>query len=100
MEIICRILQQYPLSSTEYTDRQGQQKTFNAIGFELASGADTIYAELTGDQALRLASSSTPTLSDKFFYKAELTSRADSYQTQDGEVRRQTRIYINRITLL
>jgi hypothetical protein len=52
MEIICRILQQHPLSSTEYTDRQGQQKTFNAIGFELASGADTIYAELTGDQAL------------------------------------------------
>ena len=52
MEIICRILQQHPLSSIEYTDRQGQQKTFHAIGFELASGADTIYAELTGDQAL------------------------------------------------
>ena len=41
MEIICRILQQHPLSSTEYTDRQGQQKTFNAIGFELVPAVKT-----------------------------------------------------------
>ena len=86
MEIICRILQQHPLRSQQYTDRRtGEQKTMNSIGFELASGADTLFAELTGDAALRLASSAQPTLPSDHYYKADLSMRVDAYQSQTGD---------------
>jgi len=101
MEIICRIVQQHPLRSQQYTDRRtGEQKTMNSIGFELASGPDTLYAELTGDAALRLASSQQPLLSADHYYKADLSSRIDAYQSQAGDTIRQTRLYVNRITIL
>ena len=72
MEIICRIVQQHPLRSQQYTDRRsGEQKTMNSIGFELASGPDTLYAESTATRArlatpsARRASTSTASPSSK-----------------------------------
>ena len=58
MEIICRILQQHPLSSTEYTDRQGQQKTFNAIGFELVPAVKTTRQDIKTTRQFVLSKSS------------------------------------------
>ena len=83
MELICRLLQQHPLRARHYTDRQGHQQTFNSLGLTLASGSDTLYAELTGDAALR--QSQEPPISRDHYLLAKLTARADSFDTQQGD---------------
>lgn len=95
MEIICRIVEQGALTQRAYTDRQGQQQTFTSMPFVLASGQDTLFAELTGEAATKQAA-----CSKDYYYKADLSLRADRYTTQQGEERQSTRIYINRIAPL
>lgn len=95
MEIICRIVEQGALTQRRYTDRQGQEQTFTSMPFVLASGTDTLYAELTGEAAAKQGPASKD-----YYYKADLQLRADRYTTQQGEERQSTRIYINRIAPL
>ncbi len=95
MELICRILKQHPLQSRQYTDRQGQPQVFTAMGLNLASGPDTFYAELTGEQATRCGQ-----LNSDYYYKADLSARAETWQDSQGQERNGTRLYVNRITIL
>jgi hypothetical protein len=95
MEVITRILEQHPLQTREYTDRNGQKQQFTAMGFVLASGADTLFAEMTGEQAVKQGK-----LDTSYYYKADLSMRSDNYTTERGEQRHGTRIYLNRIAVL
>jgi hypothetical protein len=65
------------------------------MGFVLASGADTLFAEMTGEQAVKQGK-----LDTAYYYKADLSMRSDSYTTERGEQRHGTRIYLNRIAVL
>ena len=98
MEIICRIIEQHPLQQKQYTDRQGQPQVFIGMGFTLASGSDTLYAELTGEEAMKQAG--MPPASKDYYYKLTLSSRIDSWDAQDGTKRHGTRLYINKIAVL
>lgn len=95
MELICRILKQHPLQTRQYNDRNGQPQTFTAVGLNLASGTDTFYAEITGEQAVKCA-----TMSQDHYYKADLSARAETWQDKNGEERNGTRLYVNRISIL
>ena len=95
MELICKISQQYPLQTRDYTDRNGNPQTFKAVGFELASGADSFYVELTGD-----AASSCGLFSKTDYYKVDLSARAETWIDNNGQDRHATRFYINRIAKL
>jgi hypothetical protein len=95
MELICRILKQHPLQTRQYTDRNGQPQSFTAMGFNLASGTDTFFAELTGEQATKCGQ-----CDEKCFYKVDLSARAEAWTDQQGNVRNGTRLYINRIAVL
>ena len=95
MELICRIIEQHPLQKRDYTDRNGQPQTFNSVGFVLANGVDTLYAELTGEQAVNLGTYATDC-----YYKAELSLRTDRWTDQQGCTRYGTRAYINRLSIL
>ena len=99
MEIICRIIKQHPLQQRSYTDRNGQQQTFVGVGLSLASGTDTLYAEITGDQARRVATDGI-TYSQDFYYKADLSAKAEKWTAKDGQERYGTRMYINKIAVL
>ena len=95
MELICRILKQHPLQTRQYTDRNGQPQTFTSVGLNLASGTDTLYAEITGEQAVKCA-----TMSQDYYYKVDLSARAETWTDQQGQERNGTRLYVNRIATL
>gem|GEM_PF-7098326 len=99
--MICRILKQLPLQQREFANkRTGAMETFSTIGFVLASGADTFFAELTGDKALRLNSQQQQQFDTNYYYRVSLSAHAEEWNTQDGEVRHGTRLYINSIAVL
>ena len=98
MELICRIIEQHPLQQRQYTDRQGQPQVFTSMGFTLASGTDTLYAELTGEDAM--AQAGQQPASKDYYYKLNLSARAESWDAQDGSRRHGTRIYINKLSVL
>ena len=95
MELICRIIKQYPLQQRQYTDKTGQPQTFTSVGFELASGTDTLFAELTGEQAVKCGTHDTA-----YYYKADLSSRSEAWTDAQGAERHATRMYINKISVL
>lgn len=51
MEKLVTIVQQFPLTERNYTDRSGQAQVFASKGFVLSDGIDTFYAEMVGDTA-------------------------------------------------
>ena len=95
MEIICRIVEQGACTTTSFKDRQGKDQTKTFMPFVLASGADTIYAELTGEAATKCGPKSKD-----YYYKAELSLYAATSKTKDGEEFQKTICYLNRITVL
>ncbi len=95
MELICRILKQHPLQTRQYTDRNGQPQSITTMGFSLVSGADTLYAELTDEKAVKCG-----TCDPTFFYKVDLSMRAEQWNDNQGNTRYSTRLYINRIAML
>ena len=102
MELICRILEQSPLQQREY-EQGGQKQTFTSIGFTLVSGGDTLYAEMTGKEALELSAADTaagkPTLPRDYYYKVSLTARYNARQ-KDGQTYHSNNLYINKICML
>ena len=58
MEEIGMITSQSPLQQREYTDRDGRRQVFSSVGFELKSGTNRFYAELTGEQAVNARTAS------------------------------------------
>ena len=100
MELICRILKQHPLQTREYTnERTGQKETFVSVGLNLASGTDTLYAEVTGDRARRIETDGVK-YSQDYYYKVNLSARAERWQDQQGQPRNGTRLYVNSIAVL
>ncbi len=95
MELICRIVKQHPLQTRQYTDRNGMLQTFTSVGLNLASGTDTLFAEITGEDAVRCGQ-----MSDQYFYKVDLSARAEAWTDKDGNQRNGTRLYVNRIAIL
>ena len=74
------IISQSPLQQREYTDRNGQQQVFSSVGFELKSGNDRFYAELTGEQAVKCTA-----LPQNYYYKIEMRARTRRWQDQQGK---------------
>ncbi len=100
MELICRILKQHPLQTREYNNkRTGQKETFVSVGLNLASGTDTLYAEVTGDRARRIETDGVK-YSQDYYYKVNLSARAERWQDQQGQPRNGTRLYVNSIAVL
>ena len=100
MELICRILKQHPLQTREYNNkRTGQKETFVSVGLNLASGTDTLYAEITGDNARRISTDNTQYAPD-YYYKVSLSAQAESWTDQQGQQRNGTRLYIKSIAVL
>lgn len=95
MELICRIIEQGALTTRQYTDRQGQPQTFVSMPFVLASGADTFFCEMTGEDATKCGS-----FDPKYYYKASLSARVTSFQSQQGDTVKKTSLYLNRISVL
>jgi len=95
MEIICRIVNQGALQEREYTTNQGTQEKFASMGFTLASGSDTIYAEMVQEQARKQG-----TLDTNFYYKAQLSLQVRTWKDQQGGDRYENRITLTKLSLL
>ena len=90
MELICRIEEQQPLRTEQYTDRRsGQPAQMAKMGFKLASGAATFYAEMIGERATRQG-----TLNREYYYHVSLRARRNEWQGQDGQTH-----YSNELTI-
>lgn len=92
MEIIARIVEQQPLRTEEYKDRQGQKQSLTKMGFKLATGGHNYYAEVVGEAATRI-----PTLDRSVYYLVNLNLRRSDWVGQDGRTRYSNDLRINSI---
>lgn len=89
--MVVKIVKVLPLSTRNYTDRQGQEKVFKSKGFILHDGKSSFYAE-----AVQETAESIEALNPKSgeVVCAHLTCRAREFTTDSAEVR-----YSNDITI-
>ena len=95
MEIICRIQMQGALQEREYQTQQGTQEKFASMPFVLATGGETVYAEMVQEQARRQG-----VLSTDYYYKATLQFNARSWKDQQGQQRWENRVTLTKIAVL
>ena len=84
-----------PCTERQYTDRQGQQQVFAERVMRLSDGLNTMHAFLTGDRARQ-----TPVVREGDIVSVQLSSVAREWDTQQGEKRYETTIYVDRISTL
>ena len=96
MELTVRIVNQGALEEREYTNQQtGQKEKFAAMPFVLQHGGETIYAEMIQEQARKQA-----VLDPNYYYVANLSVQARPWTDQQGRQRYETRVVLNRISVL
>lgn len=96
MELIVRIQNQGALEEREFTNKQtGQAEKFAVMPFVLQHGGDTIYAEMIQEQARKQG-----TLDPNYYYVANLSVQARPWTDQQGRQRYETRVVLNRISVL
>ena len=83
------------LQEREYQTQQGGQEKFASMPFVLASGGETVFAEMVQEQARRQG-----VLDTSYYYKATLQVQARPWQDQQGQQRWENRITLTKISLL
>lgn len=81
-----------PCNERQYTDRNGQPQTFAERVVKLNDGINTVNAFLTGDRARR-----APNFAVGDYVRVELSAQAREWDTQAGEKRYETVVYLERI---
>ena len=90
MQIICRIQEQLPLQEREYDNRQtGQREKFASMGFKLACGDESFYAEMVQEQARK-----QPQLDKQYYHVANVRLRERSWQDTSGQIHHQTDVQL------
>ena len=96
MEKIVRIMSQSPLATRQYTDRKtGTEKVMNSVALHLTDGVDNFIAEITGERAVNL-----PALDYGRLYHVQCSMVVREWVTDQGETKRTTNIYIDKISAL
>ena len=96
MELTVRIVNQGALEEREYTNQQtGQKEKFATMPFVLQHGSDKIYAEMIQEQARKQG-----TLDPNYYYVASLSVQARPWTDQQGRQRYETRVVLNKISVL
>ena len=95
MEVLAFVTEVGALSERQYTDSQGQPQVFAERYIGLNTGLSTLYAALTGDAARR-----APGFEQGNAVRADLSMRARTFDTKDGQRRYQTDVYIDKIAKL
>ena len=96
MELTVRIVNQGALEEREFTNQQtGQKEKFATMPFVLQHGSDKIYAEMIQEQARKQG-----TLDPNYYYVANLSVQARPWTDQQGRQRYETRVVLNRISVL
>lgn len=94
MEKTVMIIKQHPLESRRYTRRDGQQDTFNSVGFELTDGIDRFYAEATGELALTLQKP----LDTTTMHRVQGRMACRQWQDKEGKARFENTVIISGIS--
>ena len=94
MEKSVMIIKQHPLESRQYTRRDGQQDTYNSVGFELTDGIDRFYAEATGELALSLQQP----LDTSTMHRIQGRMACRQWQDKEGRTRFENAVIITRIS--
>lgn len=94
MEKIVRLLEQYPLRSTEWTGRNGDKRIIKSVELRLTDGVDEFIGEVNDD--LAEAISAYPLKKD-YFYGVQARLSVSEWTKQDNSVARATRIRILKI---
>lgn len=81
-----------PCNERQYTDRNGQPQTFAERVVKLTDGLNSVNALLTGDRARR-----APNYAVGDYVRVELSAQAREWETQAGEKRYDTIVYVDRI---
>lgn len=95
MQVLARIIKQYPLQKREYTDNRGEKKVFKWMGFLLSTGSDTLYGEVTGEQAENMEA-----LDTQYIYGVDFCCTGRTYTDQSGNQRGSTELNIRKIAAI
>ena len=96
MEKIVRIMSQSPLATRQYIDRKtGTEKVMNSVALHLTDGVDNFIGEITGERAVNL-----PVLDYTSLYHVQCSMMVREWVTDQGETKRTTNIYIDKICVL
>jgi len=96
MELIVRIVKQEALQEREFDNkRTGQREKFATMGFVLQHGSETFYAEMLQEQARKQG-----VLDPNYYYVANISLEARSWNDQQAVEHFETRVRINKIALL
>lgn len=86
------ILKQFDCTEREYENANHERKKFATKALVVTDGMDTMYVEVTGNQARDMG-----TLPEDRTYQVQLEARVRSWQGQDGSTNFANSIYVNRI---
>ncbi len=96
MELTVKIEKQFPLQEREYTNsRTGSNEKFASMGFLLAHGADTFYAEMIQEQARAAAQ-----YAKNCYYVAHINCAARPWTDQQGVERFENRLTLTSLAVL
>lgn len=94
MEKVVRLLEQYPLRSTEWKGRNGDTRIIKSVELRLTNGVDEFIGEVNDDLAETI--SANPLKKD-YFYGVQARLSVSEWTKQDNSVARATRIRILKI---
>lgn len=94
MEKSVRLVEQFPLRSTEWTSRTGDKRIIKSVELRLTDGVDDFIGEVNDDLAEALAANP---LKKDYFYGVQARLSVSEWTKQDNSVARATRIRILKI---
>lgn len=95
--MVAKIIKVFPMTSRQYTDRQGQSQVFKSKGFVLNAGDGNIYAEAIQETADQLNSLDIKEGDCGF---VQLTFVARSYKDSKGEERMSNEVTIRQMLMI
>ena len=95
--MVTKIIKVFPMTSRQYTDRQGNSATFKTKGFILHNGSGTIYAEAVQENAENL---DTLDIHENDCAFVQLASVARTYKDSKGNERYSNEFTITQMVMI